>query len=121
MACLNFLPIATVPVNGAPAPMFTTDAPVLAIVSVLVAVLLFLAIFMYKNLRVQMKVTVLSILLMCVVAVTGCFVLYRQAPDATIEWTGAVLLLICALVLALGAYRLMKRDYRLLHSADRLR
>lgn len=122
MAALNFVPFINVTeaAAAAPTPRFTTDAPILAILSVLVAVLLFIAIFMFKNLRVQMRITLLSMVLMCVLAVTGGFIIYSQAPDAQIVWTGAVLLLICAVVMALGAYRLMKRDYRLLRSADRL-
>lgn len=122
MGCLNFVPVARIPGEaGAAEPFFTTDAPVLMIVSILVAVLLFISIFMFKNLKQQMKVTILSILLMCVLLVGGIFVLFRTAPDAEIEWAGATLLLCCSVILALAAWRLMKKDYRLLRSADRLR
>lgn len=117
-----FSPIAeSVNPDGTPAPMFMTDAPILAIVSLLVAALLCINIFMYKNLKRQMQLTLLSIVLICVVAVTGAFILYRNAMLGGIIWSGAVLLLIIAAVLAMAAYRFMRRDHNLLRSADRLR
>lgn len=119
---VNFMPVAQMlPGQGAPTPMFTTDAPILLVIDIVVGVLLFLNIFMFKNLRLQMRVTLLSILLMCVLTVTGAFIIYRNSPVAQVEWTGAVLLLLVALIFALAAYRFMRRDHNLLRSVDRLR
>lgn len=116
MACLNFLPIGHIGQTV----ILPTDFTILVILSVLTAVILFICIFMYNNLRVQMRVTLLTIVLMCVMGATGVFLMYRQAPDAAIEWTGATLLLVCAVVMTLAAYRGMRRDYRTLRNADRL-
>lgn len=121
MVAINFSPLASLGASQKPDTVFTTDFAILMIVDGLVAVLLFLGIFLFKNLQLQIKVTVLSIVLMCVLAVTGGIVLYRQSAIQGIEWSGAVLLLICALILAMGALRLQKRDRNLLRSADRLR
>lgn len=122
MILVNFLPVAQMtPTQGAPTPMFTTDAPILLVIDIVVGLLLFLSIFMFKNLRLQMRVTLLTVMMMCVLAVTGAFILYRNSPLAQVEWTGAILLLIVALVLALAAYRCMRSDYNLLRSVDRLR
>lgn len=124
MAVINFLPVASLADAANPnsyTAMFTTDAPVLVVIDGLICALLFIGIFLFKNLRLQMRVTILTILLMCVLAVVGGIILYRHSALSGIEWSGAVMLLGCALVLAIGAYRLMLRDRNLLRSADRLR
>lgn len=122
MGCLSLSPLASVPVEGKEAAvLYLTDFPVLMIVDILIAVILFISIFMFKNLRMQMKVTLLSIMLICCLAVGGAFTLTIGSPQAEIEALGAVALLVVALVMALFAYRRMKHDWRLLRSADRLR
>lgn len=118
MIALNFLPVATLS-NGSS--FFTTDAEILLIVDGLISVLLIIGIFLFKNLRLQMRITLLTALLMCVLGAVTAIILYRNSPVAHIEWTGATLLLLCAVVLTVGAYRLMRRDHNLLRSADRLR
>ena len=102
-------------------PVFVKDAPVFMVLNLVIAVLLFLGIFMFKNLRQQMKVTLVSIVLICASIVTFGFVLFVGMPGAHIIWTGGVLLLVAALICALFAYRGMKKDHKLLTSYDRLR
>lgn len=117
MALAMFVPAASLQGN----PLYITDMPVVMIVDILVAVLLFIGIFMYKSLKTQMRLTLVSLLLICAVALGGGFYLWRTSPDADIEYFGAVLLMICAVLAALLAYRGMRHDYHLLRSADRLR
>ncbi|MBP2691513.1 MAG: DUF4293 family protein [Muribaculaceae bacterium] len=107
--------------EGITAMIMAKDAPVLLTVSVLIAVLLLLTIFMYKNLRRQMTMTVLSMVLIAAAIVTGIFIVYNVYPDASFVIFGGIMLLVVTLVLALGAYRLMKSDWRKLRSYDRLR
>lgn len=124
MALLSFTPAArlyALSSTDSYTALYLTDAPVLLVIDLLVAVLLFISVFMFKNLRQQMRVTLLSLLLMCVLIVGGAFIVARNSPYVQIEWGGAVLLLACAAVLTLGAWRLMRRDRNLLRSADRLR
>ncbi|MDE5684650.1 MAG: DUF4293 domain-containing protein [Muribaculaceae bacterium] len=102
-------------------PVFVSEAPVLLILNIVIAVLLFISIFMFKNLKRQMTVTVLSIILICASMVTCGILLYTAYPGATFIWTGGVLLLLVALVCVLFAYRFMKKDHKLLTSYDRLR
>lgn len=101
--------------------VYVKDAPVLLTVSLLVAVLLFLSIFMYKNLKRQMTVTILSIVLLVATMVTGMFVVMNAYPGSEFLLFGGMLLLVVTLVLALGAYRFMRSDLRKLRSYDRLR
>lgn len=118
MTAALFLPAAS---TSSGAPVYITDFPILMIVDILVAALLFIGIFMFKNLKAQMRVTLVSILLICAVAAGGVFYLWRGAEGAQIEYFGAAILLICSVLSAALAYRYMKRDHKLLRSADRLR
>ena len=102
-------------------PVFVKDAPVFMVLNILIAVLLFIGIFLFKNIRRQMTVTLASMVLICASIVTFGFVLYVGMPGAHIVWTGGVLLLVAALIAALFAYRGMKKDKKLLSSYDRLR
>ena len=102
-------------------PVFVKDMPVLLVLNIVIAVLLVIGIFNFKNLRRQMTITIISVVLMCTSVVTCGFILYATMPNAEIIWTGGVLLLILALVFAIIAYRFMKKDHKLLRSYDRLR
>ena len=100
---------------------FICEAPVLLIVNILIAVLLVITIFLYRNLRQQMKVTLMCMMLIAASIVASVFVLYNQWPGAEFYWFGGILLLGASLIFALAAYRSMKKDYKLLRSMDRLR
>lgn len=102
-------------------PVFVRDLPVFLILNIVIALMLFLGIFLFKNLRRQISVTLASIVLICVSIVTFGIVMYVGMPDAKVIWTGGVLLLVLALIMAVFAYRYMKKDLRTLTSYDRLR
>lgn len=122
MAIFSLTPMATYSAEADQVvSVYAKDAPVLLTVTLLVAVLMFISIFMYKNLKRQITVTLLSILLIAVTLVTGMFVIYRAYPGADFVIFGGLSLLVVALILALGAYRCMKSDLRKLRSYDRLR
>lgn len=101
--------------------VFISEAPVLLVLNILVAVLLFIAIFLFKNLRLQMRVTVISMVLIATSMAASAFVVYGGGMATNLIWVGGVLLLLAALVCALAALRFMSRDRNLLRSYDRLR
>lgn len=107
--------------DGSVSDVFVKDAPVLLIVNACIGVLLFLNIFLYKNLHRQMTVTLVSLLLLAGSAVGCGFVATVGMPGASLIWTGGVVLLLIAMLFALSAYRCMRRDKRKLASYDRLR
>lgn len=107
--------------DGADASVYAKDTPVLLIVNACIGVLLFLNIFMYRNLRRQMTLTLVSILLLAGSTVACGMVVTVGLPDSRLIWTGGILLLLAALVLAILAYRGMRSDKRKLASYDRLR
>ena len=117
-----FMPFARIPMeNAAAQAVFVKDAPVLLILNVVIAALLLIVIFMYRNLRQQMRMTILSIVLICASMATSGFIIFGRFEGAEPVLFGGVLLLVLALVFALLAYRGMRHDHRLLRSMDRLR
>lgn len=107
--------------DGTATSVFMKDTPVLLVVNACIAVLLLLNIFMYNNLRRQMRLTLLSVVLLAGSAVACGFVVTVGMPGSRLVWTGGVLLLLVALVLVVFAYRGMRSDRRKLASYDRLR
>lgn len=101
--------------------IFVKDAPVFLVLNLVIAALLVITIFMYKDLRRQKRMTILSMVLICVSIVTGLFILGRAYDSASPVLLGGVSLLVLALIFGLLAYRGMSRDHKLLRSADRLR
>lgn len=116
-------PFATRTVEGTleASDVFISEAPVLLVLNILVAVLLFIAIFLFKNLRLQMRVTLISMVLIATSMAGSAFVVYGGGMATNLIWVGGVLLLLAALVCALAALRFMRRDRNLLRSYDRLR
>ena len=109
-------------VDGAePTSVFVKDAPVFLILNLVIAALLVIGRFLFKNLKRQMTATLISIVLVCASIVTCGFMLYASMPDAELIWTGGVVLLVLTLICALAAYRFMRKDRNLLRSYDRLR
>lgn len=102
-------------------PIYVHEALVLLVLNILVATLLVITIFMYKNLKKQKRMTILSVVLLCVSAVTSLFVLSNAYDGAKPVLLGGVGLLVLAAGFALLAWRGMNRDHKLLRSADRLR
>lgn len=118
VALAGLLPYAT---TAEGADVCAVQTPVLLCVDVLVALLLLIDIFLYRNLRYQMKVTRLALGLIVVLGATIAAYTCAGIEDAAIAVTGGIVMPILALISAFAALRLMRRDYRLLRSADRLR
>ncbi len=116
-----FVPMGNATVGTELVKLLPTDYPVFLTVNILIAVLLFLAIFLYKNTRMQKTVTLLSMLLIAVSAVTGGFLIYGDSRGAEVEWFGGVILLVITMIMAIAAYRGIRKDENLLSSYDRLR
>lgn len=124
MVIFSITPMANVALDAEVAALRPSDYPVYLTLNLLIAVLLFIAIFLYRNLRRQRTVTLVSMVLMAASAVAGGMTLFGPAaPKGAVElvWAGGILLLIAALVFALFAYRGIGKDQRTLSSYDRIR
>lgn len=124
-AIFCFVPYAIyTPAEAVPDSMtsaFVKDTPALMVLNLVLVALLFFSIFFYKNLKQQMRMTVVAIVLICASMVTTGFIIYGKLPDATPVLLGGVSLLVIALIFALLAYRGMRRDRDTLASLNRLR
>ena len=125
MALFTFMPFASVTFAELQAiDISPKDFPVYLVVNLLTIVLLLISIFLYRNLKLQKKITKLSILLVCGSAVTGAVIMYGpNAPEGTVApiFAGGVLLLVGAVIFATLALRGIKKDQRTLASYDRIR
>lgn len=118
VALAGILPYA-VTANGVD--VCAVQTPVLLCVDILVALLLLIDIFLYRNLRYQMKVTRLALGLIVVLEAAIAAYTCAGLEGATISIIGGIVMPVLALISSFVALRLMLRDYRLLRSADRLR
>lgn len=118
VALAGILPYA-VTTNGVD--VCAVQTPVLLCVDILVALLLLIDIFLYRNLRYQMKVTRLALGLIVVLEAAIAAYTCAGLEGATISIIGGIVMPVLALISTFVALRLMHRDYRLLRSADRLR
>lgn len=118
VALAGILPYA-VTANGVD--VCAVQTPVLLCVDILVALLLLIDIFLYRNLRYQMKVTHLALGLIVVLEAAIAAYTCAGLEGATISIIGGIVMPVLALISSFVALRLMHRDYRLLRSADRLR
>ncbi len=118
VALAGILPYA-VTANGVD--VCAVQTPVLLCVDILVALLLLIDIFLYRNLRYQMKVTRLALGLIVVLEAAIAAYTCAGLEGATISILGGIVMPVLALISSFVALRLMHRDYRLLRSANRLR
>lgn len=124
MVLFLILPFANVTADTEVAQLKPTHFIGYLTLNVVIAVMLFIAIFLYRNIKFQKKITLISIIMICVSAVTGGLTLYGpQAQWKVVEiiWLGGVTLLLLALLLALAAYRRIKADQKLLSDSSRIR
>lgn len=113
-----YLFVAVGTVNGKELMSSEFIAPyIMAIVSV---VLIGAGIFMFRNLKRQMTMMWVIIVLLAATGVTGV-VQACNTPGLVYQWTGTLFLDICAIILVFLSWLFMRADLRLLRSADRLR
>lgn len=92
----------------------------LFIINILVTALLFIDIFLYKNLHHQKKVALVNILLEIVsIVITAILASFPSGPIEAMSWTAT--LPVVALILTILARSRMSADERLLKSYDRIR
>lgn len=123
MALMSFLiPIATLTSpDGLITSVYLSDFLPVLILDLLTAVLLLIAIFLFKNLNLQIKVTKICIVLILVTAAILFTVLYSQVSDIEIKWIGSTIFLVCSFASSVLALSAINRDKKTLDSYNRLR
>lgn len=118
-AIFCFTPFAIIEPENAN--IYPVDAPGLLVISITSAVLMLVCIFLFKNLKLQMRVAAICILLLVATIAVDLIFTFTAFAGADIVWTGGLLLLFVALICAIMARRFMKKDYNTLRSYDRMR
>ena len=117
MGIFPFLPLASQgDVNFCP-----LDNVVYMTLNILIAVLSFVSIFLFKNLARQKMVVKVNAFLMVVSGIVGAILMYVKMSQMQVLWAGSPLLLICSFLLTLMALRRINHDDKLLKAADRIR
>jgi drug/metabolite transporter (DMT)-like permease len=95
----------------------------LAILNGLVSIIIFVTIFLYKNRKLQMRTSILSMAL--VFMHLGLFYYYlittAKSLNATIYYSISSAMPLLSILLVLLAYRSIRKDEELVKSADRIR
>lgn len=91
------------------------------ILSIMSAILPLISIFLYKNLPLQRKVCMVEVLFIIATIATGCYVNYTAVAGCTPQWSSLVIAPFLALILDIMAWYRIRKDHKLLRSADRLR
>ncbi len=108
-----------IPTDGVPDMMTHTWS--FFILSLTSAVLLLIDIFLFKNLPLQKKVCLVSILFIIASGVTCLFLGYGVADGGMVNWSGVVTCPLIALIAAIMAWTCMQRDHNRLKAVDRIR
>jgi len=89
----------------------------------LAGLLALIAIFLFRNRKAQMRLTVTAMVLLVVAAVVAVVLLTQDVPNLTFDYAVGIgtFLPLLALILSGIAYRLIKKDEKLVRSMDRLR
>lgn len=116
MGCSCMLPLASIGETT----LTPTSQPVYLVLNALIAVLTLISIFIFKNLSLQKTVVKVNCFLIVASIITAGIMIF-SIDNATIDWTGAPLLVICSLVLTFAGYRRICADEKLLKSYDRIR
>lgn len=117
MAAACYMPVGVIE-NSSTAP---TDFPIYLILNILAAIMAFVDIFLYDNLKFQITVAKVTALLALASVITGLVIVYYTVPGMMPAWNGSIVLAACAFLLLLRAQALMKKDRKTLDSYDRLR
>lgn len=91
------------------------------IVSLLSVILPFVAIFLFKNMKLQKTICLIEVLFLLALVAIGCAYGYFHFDDAQVSWSSLIIAPLIAFVADILAYNRISHDQRLLRSADRLR
>lgn len=97
------------------------DIPVMLVINILTAVMLVIAIFMYRNMSLQKTLTRISALFVVASALVGGMAIYNNEYDGVVNFHGGIWAMVAAMIFIVMAIVRIGSDERLLKSADRIR
>ena len=106
--------------NGAPTGFLINTWYFFAI-ALLSALLPLIAIFCFKNFRLQRRLCLMEVLVLVAVIAIGAVLGYQVIPDATIGWSNLVVAPFISIVAVVMAYNRIMADNKKLQSLNRFR
>lgn len=106
--------------NGAPSG-FVAHTWIFFILSILSAIIPLIAIFLFKNLKLQKKLCLFEVLFIMAVAIVGAMYGYNTIDGGEISWSSMIIAPLLALIADVMAYNRINSDQKLLRSVDRIR
>lgn len=106
--------------NGAPTGYFL-HTWYFFILTLTTTVLALIDIFLFRNLRLQKRICMVTLLFTIASAAVCAGIGYTAVEGYAVSWSSMALCPVLAVIAIIMAYRCMSRDERLLRSADRLR
>lgn len=106
--------------EGAPSG-FRAHTWIFFILSMMATLLPLIAIFMFRNLRLQKMLCLIEVLFILAAVGVGCYYGYAQFSPYYVSWSSLVIAPLLAFIADVMAYNRINSDIKLLSSADRLR
>lgn len=106
--------------TGGPSGEFASTGFFFAL-ALMATIIPFIAIFLFKNLRLQKTVCIIEILFLVATIIVGAVIGYTSVSGACPGWSSIVIAPFLSIILTVMAYVRIRKDQRLLSSADRLR
>lgn len=93
----------------------------LFVMSLTSCILLLIDIFLYRNLPLQKRICLVSILFMVATGATACGLGYGTVPQGEIGWSTVICAPVIGIIAAILAWQRMQKDHNMLKSVDRIR
>lgn len=107
------------PTNGAVAECISTWY--LFAVSILSAILPLVAIFTFRNLKLQKSLCIISVLMIACVIAVAALIGYQTIDGGSVSWSSWVCAPFISLIAVLMAYNRISNDQRIIRESERLR
>lgn len=122
MGVFCFMPIASFMVGEMTVLIEPINNPVYLVVNILITLLLFIDIFLFKNFKLQKRVATISIVLIVLSCVMGVMLGSNNFENFNVNWYySSTILPLCSLILTNMALRGIKSDEEKIKSYDRIR
>lgn len=120
MGIFTFTPFAQVSIDNTTLCISSHNSSIpYLVLNILIDILTLISIFLYKNLKQQKSITLITILLTIASIVSG--ILLAKSIGSDVNWNWTCCLPILSIILLFMAHSRMRADERLLKSYDRIR
>lgn len=117
----NFMSWGIIPEGNAASEHVSISTWYLTAISLLSAILPLIAIFTYKNLNLQKRLCLLSVVTLICVIIACAILAYQSFSGAEISWSSLICAPFISMVADIMAYQRINKDQRIIRESERLR